>query len=128
MWEYIALFLVVVVAVMFLLYRRAQAENLSLREKLSGLVSSKQSLSTKYGRMSEQFMPFLKDYPHESQDFRFIGTPVDGIQFNKDGIVFVEFKTSGSKLTERQKEIKDLVRKGNVEFLEFRMDDKDGRS
>jgi predicted Holliday junction resolvase-like endonuclease len=126
MWEYIALFLVLVVAVMFLLYRRAQAENLSLKEELGRLVSSRQSLSTKYGRMSEQFMPFLKDYPYESQDFRFIGTPVDGVQFNKDGIVFVEFKTSGSKLTERQKEIKELVRKGKVEFLEFRMGDKDG--
>jgi len=125
MWEYLALFLVLVVVVMFLLYRRAQAENLSLKEKLSGLVSSKQSLSTKYGRMSEQFMPFLKDYPYESQDFRFMGTPVDGVQFNKDGIVFVEFKTSGSKLTERQKEIKELVRKGKVDFLEFRMGGKE---
>jgi len=123
MWEYLALFLALIVAVMFLLYRRAQAENLSLKEKLSGLVSSKQSLSTKYGRMSEQFMPFLKDYPHESQDFRFIGTPVDGIQFNKDGIVFVEFKTSDSKLTERQKDIKELVRKGKVDFLEFRINE-----
>lgn len=125
MWEYLALFLALIVAVMFLLYRRAQAENLSLKEKLSGLVSSKQSLSTKYGRMSEQFMPFLKDYPYESQDFRFMGTPVDGVQFNKDGIVFVEFKTSGSKLTERQKEIKELVRKGKVDFLEFRMGGKE---
>jgi predicted Holliday junction resolvase-like endonuclease len=123
MWEYLALFLVLIVAVMFLLYRRAQAENLSLKEKLSGLVSSKQSLSTKYGRMSEQFMPFLKDYPHESQDFRFIGTPVDGVQFNKDGIVFVEFKTGDSKLTAKQKDIKELVKKGKVDFLEFRMNE-----
>lgn len=123
MWEHIALFLVLIVAVMFILYRRAQQENLSLKEKLSGLVSSKQSLSTKYGRMSEQFMPFLKDYPYESQDFRFMGTPVDGVQFNKDGIVFVEFKTSDSKLTARQKDIKELVRKGKVDFLEFRMNE-----
>ena len=126
MWEYFVLVLLLAVVVMFILYRRAQRENQSLREKLSGLVSSKQSLSTKYGRMSEQFMPFLKDYPHDSQDFRFIGSPVDGVQFNRDGIVLVEFKTGDSKLTAKQKDIKELVRKGKVDFLEFRISERDG--
>lgn len=126
MIEWIALVMSFLFVLLFILYRKAQKENVSLREEISKLVSSRQSLSTKYGRMSEQFMPFLKDYPYESQDFRFLGTPVDGVQFNQDGIVFVEFKTGDSRLTARQKEIKDLIRKGKVEFIEFRMSDKNG--
>jgi len=127
MIEWIALVMSFLVMLMFIFYRKAQQENQSLREQLSNLVSSEQSLSRKYGKMSEQFMPFLKDYPHDSQDFRFLGSPVDGVQFNKDKVVLVEFKTGDSKLTAKQKDIKELVRKGKVDFLEFRIGDRDGR-
>ncbi|MFH1420678.1 MAG: Holliday junction resolvase-like protein [Candidatus Aenigmatarchaeota archaeon] len=87
----------------------------------SEVLSSKQSLSTKYGKMSEQFFPFMKDYPYDTSMFRFLGTPIDGVQFSDDRIVFVEFKTSSSKLSERQKHIKELVDNKKVEFKEFRI-------
>jgi len=92
-----------------------------IRKLLMEALSKKQSLSTKYGRMSEQFMPFLRTYPYDEQNFRFLGTPVDGVQFNDDGIVFVEFKTSGSKLTPKQKSIKDMIERKKVRFDEIRM-------
>lgn len=81
----------------------------------------KVSLSTKYGKMSEQFMPFLKDYPYDPQQFRFIGTPIDGIQFNDDTVVFMEFKAANSTLNPNQKRIKQLIENKRVEWREFRI-------
>lgn len=89
--------------------------------RLAQVSFQKVSLSTKYGKMSEQFMPFLKDYPYDPQLFRFIGTPVDGIQFTDDGIVFVEFKTADGKLNATQQQIRDQVERKKIEWLEFRI-------
>ena len=72
--------------------------------------------------MSEQFMPFLKDYPYDPQNFRFIGSPIDGIQFEDDKIILIEFKTSNSQLTDRQKKIAELIWQKKVEFEEHRIE------
>ena len=122
MWEEVlllatlALFLITI-----LLYRRESAKSAELREKVKELESGKQSLATKYGKMTEQFMPFLEAYPYNENNFRFIGTPIDGVQFEDDRIVLLEFKTGDSKLTERQKSIEQLVKKGNVSFEVIRI-------
>ena len=71
--------------------------------------------------MSEQFMPFMADYPWDPERFRFIGSPIDGIQFEDDRVIFVEFKIGTSKLTARQRLIRDLIRDGRVEFEEVRL-------
>jgi predicted Holliday junction resolvase-like endonuclease len=81
----------------------------------------KRSMSGKYGKMTEQFMPFLKGYPYNEQNFRFIGSPIDGVQFEDDKVVLVEFKTASSRLTEKQKKIKELVERKKVEFKEVRI-------
>jgi predicted Holliday junction resolvase-like endonuclease len=94
----------------------------NLKSKIRDLLSSKQSLSTKYGKMTEQFMPFLNIYPYDEQNFRFIGSPIDGIQFENDKVIFIEFKTSNSALTAKQRNIKDLIKNKKVEFEEIRMD------
>ncbi len=96
--------------------------NRSLRMNINELVSMKQSLSTKYGKMTEQFMPFLNIYPYDEQNFRFIGSPIDGIQFEYDKVIFIEFKASNSALTSKQRNIKDLIKNKKVEFEEIRMD------
>ena len=111
---YIAVVLGLLLLLMLYMYRRAWHE-------LRSLKSSKQSLSTKYGRLTEQFMPFMKDYPYDSQQFRFIGSPIDGVQFEPDRVVFVEFKSGDSRLSARQKAIKDLVLNKKVEFREVRI-------
>ncbi len=92
-----------------------------LLEQNRKLRFEKKSLSSKYGKMTEQFLPFLKGYPYDEQNFRFIGSPIDGIQFENDKIVIVEFKVGDSKLTEKQKKVKDLVEKKKVKFEEVRM-------
>ena len=113
MIEYIMI-LAFLLVIMIFLYRRAQKE-------LKDIKFSKQSLSSKYGKMTEQFMPLLKDYPYDPQNFRFLGSPVDGVQFSDDEITFVEFKSSNSVLSKKQKAIRELIEKGKVRFKEMRL-------
>ena len=110
--------LVVAILAVVLLYRLWR----SARSELRGARFHGQSLSSKYGKMTEQFMPFVSDYPWDPQGFRFIGSPIDGVQFEEDRVILVEFKTATSKLSARQRQIRDIVGDGRVEFREFRLE------
>ncbi len=92
-----------------------------LKRILSELSFRKSSQSVKYGKMTEQWLPFTKDFPFRSEDFRFLGNPIDGIVFEDDEIVFCEFKTSKSQLSEKQKKIRELVKKKKVDWFEYRI-------
>ena len=95
-----------------------------LKRALSGLSregSLRRSESTRYGQITEQFMPFISDYPYDSKQFRFLGSPIDGVQFEEDKIVMIEFKSAGSQLSTRQRRIRNLVREGKVDFQEIRV-------
>ena len=95
---------------------------LKLRQKHKDLQYSKKSQSSRYGKMTEQFLPFLDEYPYDPRDFRFLGTPIDGVQFEDDKVVLVEFKTAGSQLSVKQKNVRRLVEEGRVEFEEHRIE------
>lgn len=92
-----------------------------LRRRIKEVISAKQSLSTTYGKISEQFAPFMAHYPYDPQNFRFIGTPIDGVQFNEKEIVFVEIKSSKSKPNPNQNRIRQLIESGRVRWMEFRI-------
>ena len=109
------------VAILVLLYLSSRKKLSGLRLQLIEMANRKQSLSTKYGRMSEQFFPFLEQYPYDENNFRFIGNPIDGVQFEKDKIIFIEFKAANSQLSVRQRDIRDMINKGRIEFREFRI-------
>lgn len=109
----------VLVLIFIIVFLSLRVKN--LKKALESLIFDKKSLSVKHGKMAEQFFPFMKDYPYDVQEFRFLGTPIDGVQFEKDKIVFVEFKTGDSRLSPRQKEIKSLVKKKRVMFEEIRI-------
>lgn len=78
------------------------------------------SQSVKHGRTMEQLAPFSRGYPYDPRGFRFIGDPIDGVQFNDDRVVFIEFKTGNAQLSERQRKIRDNIEKKRVEFMEIR--------
>lgn len=118
----IILILTAVILILAWLYRRKIGQCIVLEESHADIKFRKQSQSSRYGKMTEQFLPFLKNYPYDSQKFRFLGTPIDGIQFNEDGIILIEFKTAGSKLSQNQRQIKNLIEQKKVEFQEFRID------
>lgn len=95
---------------------------IDLQNKYNSLLFSKQSQSVKYGQLTEQWIPFSKNFPFDSQNFRFIGKPIDGVSFEDDKIVFVEFKTNKSQLNENQKRVKELVKDKKIEWFELRVE------
>ena len=92
-----------------------------LKRDLAREKSSKQSLSTRYGLLTEQFIPFAKSYPWNPANFHFLGRPIDGIQFEEDRIILVEFKAGEGHLTPRQRSIRDLVAAQKVDFEMIRI-------
>ncbi len=99
--------------VLYLLSRTSKLES-----DIAHLQFSKSSQSVKYGKLTEQFMPFTKNFPFDSANFRFLGSPIDGVIFEDDKIVFAEFKASGAQLSPKQKRIKELVEQKKVEWYE----------
>ncbi|MEM4326631.1 MAG: Holliday junction resolvase-like protein [Candidatus Diapherotrites archaeon] len=91
-----------------------------LEKLLNELEFAKSSQAVKHGKSIEQLFPFTKQFPFEPSSFRFIGSPIDGIVFADSEIIFVEFKTGKSKLTDRQAKIKSLVEDKKVKWLEIR--------
>jgi predicted Holliday junction resolvase-like endonuclease len=85
---------------------------------LEGERTRQRSLSASYGRITEQWFPLMDRYPYDSANFRFLGTPVDGVQFEEDRIVFVEFKSNRAELSPAQKKLKRLVQSGKVYWEE----------
>ncbi|MAH42216.1 endonuclease [archaeon] len=121
MLEYLVIGLWIAISLLFILYSRLARKYERVKEDYNQLASSKQSLSTKYGQMTEQFLPFTKEYPYDKNNFRFLGSPIDGVQFNEDDIVFIEFKSNKSQMTKKQKNIRDLIKQKKIKFQEFRI-------
>lgn len=92
-----------------------------LKDHSTTVESQKKSSEVRLGLMAENFMPFIRDYPYDHKNFRFLANPVDGIQVNDDAVIFIEFKTGGAKLSRGQKHIKELVSQGRVRFETFRV-------
>jgi len=68
---------------------------------------------------SQQYHAFMKQYPYNPDNFRYIGDPIDGIQFEEDKILFVWFKTRKTIRTPEQDYIKNLLENGNVSWFEW---------
>lgn len=94
----------------------------ALRRRLKDLDNLKRSQSTRYGQTMEQFAPFMGDWPWDPKLFRFIGSPIDGVQFTQDGVVFVEVKSATSRLSPIQQQVKAHVEAGRVSWHEVRID------
>ena len=119
MYELILIGIIIILAIALVFVFRMIS---SLKSELENLRFSKKSQSVKYGQLTEQWIPFSDKYPYNPQNFRFIGKPIDGVAFEDDKIVFVEFKTNTSQLSEVQKKVRDLVEKKKVEWFELRVE------
>jgi predicted Holliday junction resolvase-like endonuclease len=86
------------------------------------------SLAVTVGKVYEQLVPYLPDFPFNPKDVRFLGSPVDFVVFDglSDGqvsrVVFVEIKTGAAELSGRERRVRDAVREGRVEWQELRLD------
>lgn len=80
------------------------------------------------GKVTEHVAPWLPVFPYNPKDARFIGSPIDMLVFdgcdedNVQRIVFLEIKTSTSALSRRQRQVRDAVIAGRVEWQELRVD------
>jgi predicted Holliday junction resolvase-like endonuclease len=118
MFELILLVLVIILIIVAIVLL---SKVFSLKDELASIQFLKRSQSVKYGQLTEQWIPFSKDFPFNSQNFRFIGKPIDGISFEDDKVVFVEFKTNKSGLSEVQKKVKNLIERKKVEWFELKI-------
>jgi predicted Holliday junction resolvase-like endonuclease len=111
-WVIVALVFTVIASfsLLWLLLKRVSIQQSRIR-----------SLSVKHGLMAEQFLPFSKLFPGDPKNFRFLGSPIDGIAFEDDQVIIVEFKSGKSRLSPLQRHIKDLVDRGKVSFKEVRI-------
>ena len=93
------------------------------RQELRDAASRLQGARVDRGLIAEQFAPFTRrfdDLGWDPQEFKFLGRPVDGVQFQDDEVIIVEFKTGDSQMTVRQRQIKRMVAEGKVRFEEIR--------
>lgn len=88
---------------------------LSFRTAVTPLQQRIDTLSSQQEHLKEN----LKYYPYNPARFRFIGEPVDGIQFEKDAILFVRFKEGSTPRTHEQDDVKSLLEAGKVKWFEF---------
>lgn len=102
--------------------KRMKDKNKELKRNYQSMLSQKKSSEVRVGKIGENMAPFLKDWPYDPNRFRFLGNPVDGIQFTDDEVIFVEIKTGKSKLTKSQRALRNVLRKeGAVNFATFRI-------
>jgi predicted Holliday junction resolvase-like endonuclease len=86
----------------------------------------KQSQAVVSGKVYEQLLPYLPEFPFNPRDVRFLGSPVDLVVFDGldrgalERIVFVEVKTGQAGLSGRERQLRDVVRAGKVEWIEIR--------
>jgi len=92
-----------------------------LDSKYTKLFHEKKSSEVRVGKIGENLAPFLEGWPYDPNTFRFLGNPIDGIQFSEDKIRFIEIKTGKAKLSGGQRLIRDLILKGKISFVSFRV-------
>ncbi|MFQ5975137.1 MAG: Holliday junction resolvase-like protein [Candidatus Hydrothermarchaeales archaeon] len=97
----------------------------TLKGDVKDLKSRLKSGEVRFGKSWENFLPLMKVYRtrHNPNNFRFIGSPIDGISFDDNEIVFIEIKSGKSNLSSRQKNVKMLVEQKKVRWEEFKEKD-----
>lgn len=86
------------------------------------------SRRTLIGKYLEKMVPFISSAGYNPADMQFLGNPVDyvifkGLENDKvEKIVFLEVKNNSSKLTKREKSVKEAVENKKVEYEELRLD------
>lgn len=93
------------------------------RERKDAVARSRAVLG---GQFAEQIAPFLPGFPCNPGDVKFIGKPVDFVAFpgSAEGrkieeVVFIEVKTGESKLSNREKEIRQAVENKKVRYVVY---------
>jgi predicted Holliday junction resolvase-like endonuclease len=73
------------------------------------------------GQITEQVIPFHKDFAYSYKELVPMFRPIDFIHFGDEKITFIEVKMGTSQLSEKQRKIRRQVQEGKVEFVEYRV-------
>ncbi len=109
---------------------------LTQEEEIKKQKGRAQSAHTSKGQILEKWTPFLStkdiDDHWRVEDWAFLGSPIDYIVFDwhenktlndaEGKVVLLDVKAAKSQLTTKQRRIRDLVQKGQVEWREIRLD------
>jgi predicted Holliday junction resolvase-like endonuclease len=107
---------------MWVKYKNRYVKELEQKQKdYQNLLSQKKSSEIILGQITEKLVPFLDNFPHNPQNATFIGMPIDYIVFEDDMIYFVEVKSGNSKLSKKQRNIKNLIKEKKVEWSEIKI-------
>lgn len=98
--------------------------------------SNRRSRSTIKGQIAEHMAPLLPEFPFNTGDARFLGSPIDYIVFedytlvqNGDSdelsqVVFVEVKHGRAGLSKGERRIRDCINAGRVKWELIRIPDR----
>tara|TARA_Y100000310_G_C20061261_1_gene525084 strand:+ start:21 stop:467 length:447 start_codon:yes stop_codon:yes gene_type:complete len=130
----VVLILVVFLVGIFIAYRIGFKGGSFIRDKYwegeipnhrrDAVVRSKSVLT---GHFSEQLAPYLPEFKFNPNDCKFLGKPIDFIVFKENipgeisEVVFVEVKSGKSKLSSKEKKLKEVIEKGKVRWEEYRV-------
>jgi predicted Holliday junction resolvase-like endonuclease len=121
-WEWFLIIILLMVLVLLVYgFKSLEIKNKKLEDNYNKVLSQKKSSEVRLGKTSENISPFTVEWPFDSNNFRFLGNPIDGISFEEDAIYFVEIKTGRARLSNSQKNIKRLVKEGKVYFGTYRI-------
>jgi len=87
----------------------------------------KRSKAVVTGKVFEHLVPFTEGFGYNPRDVRFLGSPVDFLIFEGlsegevDRVVFVEVKTGLSRLSKRERQVAEAIRRGDVDYEEVRL-------
>jgi len=124
----VAPYMALVFALLFILwlwlaYKREEAKADKFKTDYEKTLFHRKSSEVRLGLIGENLAPFTEGWPWNPRNFRFLGNPLDGIQFNEDEIIFVEIKTGNARLSKSQKRFKNLIKEGKVSFVTFKITD-----
>lgn len=112
-----------ILLLILLIFQKISFSNRLKKERQDAVNRSRAVIA---GQMTEQIAPFLKGFPCNPADARFIGKPVDFIAFpglmeNNEvkEVLLIEVKTGASALSNREKEVRKAVEQGRVRYIEY---------
>lgn len=98
-------------------------EFIQLKEKFDKKVSGEKSEQVRLGHIGESLIPFLKEFPYNPKDLKALFQPVDYICFSPEEVIFLEVKTGDSQLSEKQRNIRNLINAGKVRWETHRINE-----
>lgn len=103
-----------------------QEECVKNKQAYDKLLGQKKSSEVRTGHISEQLVGLLPEFPVPIHTLKFFGQPLDYISIDLDSewISFIEVKSGGSVLSDKQRKIRKMIEDKKVRFFEVRIDDK----